>query len=82
MAKRARGKVQPIKSSPTIPVESGKLHHVILVDLCHYTSAKCTTCGRGALCGGDTGEKNLRQWAEWHAKNTEIHVQGDELESK
>jgi len=74
MAKRA--KVQPIKSSPKIQTEKGQLHRVALIQRGTYWDAICRTCGKACLCGGDGGDKLLRDWAAWHATKVEVLEEG------
>ncbi len=82
MAKRYKPKVIPIKSSVTIPVEKGRLHRCVLIQRGTYWDIKCHTCGRGTICGGDGGDKLLRQWAEWHASKVEVYEVDPDSEEK
>jgi hypothetical protein len=76
MAKRYKPKVKEIKSSPKIAADRGETHKVVLIERCSHWDAKCLTCGKATLVGGQGAEDMLRTWAAWHAAKVEVSIQG------
>jgi hypothetical protein len=80
MARRTKPKPVEIKSAKVVESKIKGKHLVKIIRMgmvFPYLDARCLTCNRQAICGGEDAEKFLRSWAQAHEAEVEIVREGD-----